>query len=157
MKKDDVPAAYAARTMMWSGPIIAAFIVFHILHLTVGTVVPLREAAENAPDVRLNVIAGFQNPVVSGFYIFAMILLCMHLYHGIVEHVSIGGPQPSAIHAVAEEGRGSGRDPDRHREYLDSARGHDGSADLVRSGGMELDSKCPAGPIETRWDRTVSI
>ena len=28
-------------------------------------------------------IAGFQNPAVSGFYIFAMILLCMHLYHGI--------------------------------------------------------------------------
>ena len=35
-KKDDVPAAYAARTMMWSGPIIAAFVVFHVLHLTVG-------------------------------------------------------------------------------------------------------------------------
>ena len=30
-----------------------------------------------------NVIAGFQNYGVSGFYILAMILLCMHLYHGL--------------------------------------------------------------------------
>ncbi len=40
-------------------------------------------SAENAPNVRYNVITGFQNPAVSGFYIFAMILLCMHLYHGL--------------------------------------------------------------------------
>ena len=83
VKKDDVPASYAARTMVWSGPIIAAFVVFHVLHLTVGTVVPLREVAENAPDVRYNVITGFQNLWISGFYILAMVLLCLHLYHGI--------------------------------------------------------------------------
>ncbi|HUI53898.1 MAG TPA: succinate dehydrogenase cytochrome b subunit [Bryobacteraceae bacterium] len=82
-KKDDVPASYAARTMIWSGPIVAAFVIFHVLHLTVGTVLPLREIAENQPDVRYNVIYGFQNYWVSGFYIFAMILLCMHLYHGV--------------------------------------------------------------------------
>jgi succinate dehydrogenase / fumarate reductase cytochrome b subunit len=82
-KKDDVPTAYAARTMVWSGPIIAAFVIFHVLHLTVGSVVPLQEIGPNMPDVRLNVIQGFQNPLISGFYIFAMILLCMHLYHGL--------------------------------------------------------------------------
>lgn len=85
-KKDDVPASYAARTMMWSGPIVAAFIIFHILHLTVGAVPGIAlapEVAANSPDVRTNVIAGFQNPAVSGFYIVAMILLCMHLYHGL--------------------------------------------------------------------------
>jgi succinate dehydrogenase / fumarate reductase cytochrome b subunit len=83
VKKDDVPASYAARTMMWSGPIVGAFIVFHILHLTAGTVLPLHEIAENQPNVRYNVIAGFLNPAVSGFYILAMILLCTHLYHGL--------------------------------------------------------------------------
>ena len=83
VKKDDVPASYAARTMLWSGPIVGAFIVFHILHHTAGTVLPLREIAENQPNVRYNVIAGFLNPAVSGFYILAMILLCMHLYHGL--------------------------------------------------------------------------
>ena len=83
VKKADVPASYAARTMVWSGPIVAAFVVFHVLHLTVGAVVPLHELGPNMPDVRYNVITGFSNPWISGFYILAMILLCLHLYHGI--------------------------------------------------------------------------
>jgi succinate dehydrogenase / fumarate reductase, cytochrome b subunit len=83
-KKDDVPTSYAARTMIWSGPIVAAFVIFHVLHLTVGAVLPTHDLGGNpaTPDVRYNVISGFQNYAVSGFYIFAMILLCMHLYHG---------------------------------------------------------------------------
>ena len=82
-KKTDVPTSYAARTMLWSGPIVAAFVIFHVLHLTVGAVLPLEEVGPNEPNVRFNVIAGFQNYWVSGFYILAMILLCMHLYHGV--------------------------------------------------------------------------
>jgi succinate dehydrogenase / fumarate reductase cytochrome b subunit len=82
-RKADVPTSYAARTMIWSGPIIAAFVIFHVLHLTVGAVTPLCQAPETAPDVRCNVISGFQNPAIAGFYILAMILLCMHLFHGL--------------------------------------------------------------------------
>jgi succinate dehydrogenase / fumarate reductase cytochrome b subunit len=77
-KKDNIPTSYAARTMMWSGPIIAAFVIFHVLHLTVGSVLPIEEG-----DVRANVIGGFQHPAVAVFYIIAMALLCMHLYHGL--------------------------------------------------------------------------
>ena len=83
VKKADVPTSYAARTMMWSGPIVGAFVIFHILHLTVGAVLSLQELSLNHPDVRTNVIDGFLYPAVSGFYILAMILLCMHLYHGL--------------------------------------------------------------------------
>jgi succinate dehydrogenase / fumarate reductase cytochrome b subunit len=83
VKKDDAAATYASRTMMWSGPIVAAFVIFHVLHLTVGAVLPLQEIGPNEPNVRANVIAGFSNPAVSAFYILAMILLCMHLYHGL--------------------------------------------------------------------------
>jgi succinate dehydrogenase / fumarate reductase cytochrome b subunit len=84
-RKADVPTSYAARTMRYSGLIIAAFVIFHILHLTVGAVpgLPAQEIAANEPNVRANVIQGFQNYWVSGFYILAMVLLCMHLYHGI--------------------------------------------------------------------------
>jgi succinate dehydrogenase / fumarate reductase, cytochrome b subunit len=84
-KKADVPTAYAARTMRWSGVIIAAFITFHILHLTAGSIpgLPAQEIAANEPNVRANLIQGFQNPWVSGFYILAIVLLCTHLYHGI--------------------------------------------------------------------------
>jgi succinate dehydrogenase / fumarate reductase cytochrome b subunit len=82
VKKDDLPASYAARTMIWSGPIVGAFVIFHVLHLTAGKVLELHELGPNMPDVRYNVITGFSNPWISGFYILAMILLCLHLYHG---------------------------------------------------------------------------
>ena len=81
-KKEDTGANYAARTMLFSGPIIAAFVIFHVLHLTTGDVVPLQKT-EHGMDVYHNVIAGFQNPAISGFYIVAMLLLCLHLYHGL--------------------------------------------------------------------------
>lgn len=88
VKKDDVPASYAARTMIWSGPIIAAFVIFHVLHLTAGKVpgLPLHKGLGylgGDMDVRANVITGFQHPAVAIFYIIAMALLCLHLYHGL--------------------------------------------------------------------------
>jgi succinate dehydrogenase / fumarate reductase cytochrome b subunit len=83
VKKDDVPTSYAARTMIWSGPIIAAFVIFHVLHLTVGAVLPLNTLPDGDMDVRTNVIMGFENPAVAIFYIIAMAMLCMHLYHGL--------------------------------------------------------------------------
>jgi succinate dehydrogenase / fumarate reductase cytochrome b subunit len=83
VKKDDVPASYAARTMTWSGPIILAFVIFHVLHLTTGSVLTLNNLPDGGMDVRANVIAGFQHPAVAIFYIIAMALLCMHLYHGL--------------------------------------------------------------------------
>jgi succinate dehydrogenase / fumarate reductase cytochrome b subunit len=71
--------------MIWSGPIIGAFVVFHVLHLTVGSVTPLApDLAANAPNVRANVINGFHDyPAIAAFYIVAMLLLCLHLYHGV--------------------------------------------------------------------------
>jgi succinate dehydrogenase / fumarate reductase cytochrome b subunit len=85
IKKQDPAASYASRTMMWSGPIVGAFIIFHILHLTTGSIpgLPLSELSEHHPNVRANLIAGFSNPAVSGFYILAIVLLCTHLYHGL--------------------------------------------------------------------------
>jgi len=83
VKKDEAATSYASRTMRWSGIIVAAFVIFHVLHLTVGAVVPIQEIGPNEPNIRSNVISGFQNPAISAFYILAMILLCMHLNHGL--------------------------------------------------------------------------
>jgi succinate dehydrogenase / fumarate reductase cytochrome b subunit len=46
-------------------------------------VVPLQEIAPNQPNVYANVVAGFSNPAISAFYILAIVLLCVHLYHGL--------------------------------------------------------------------------
>ncbi len=83
-KKDDVPFAYAARTMVWSGPIIAAFVAFHILHLTVGDIpgLPL-QAMAGGYDVYHNIVVGFRHWEVSAAYIVAIVFLTLHMYHGI--------------------------------------------------------------------------
>jgi succinate dehydrogenase / fumarate reductase, cytochrome b subunit len=83
-KKDDVPGAYAARTMKWGGLIIAAFVVFHVLHLTSGNVFALQKVAGTEfYDVHRNVIDGFRHVWVSVAYIVAVSLLGLHLFHGL--------------------------------------------------------------------------
>lgn len=72
-------SSYASRTMYVSGPIVLAFIVFHLLHLTAGTVHPSFVSG----DVYHNVVSGFAKPAASVFYIVAMLALGFHLYHGV--------------------------------------------------------------------------
>ncbi|MDQ3032772.1 MAG: succinate dehydrogenase cytochrome b subunit [Myxococcota bacterium] len=72
---------YARKTMVLSGPIVGAFIVFHIAHLTVGADV-VQGYRWDAADVYLNVVQGFRDPLLVGFYVFANLLLGLHLYHG---------------------------------------------------------------------------
>jgi succinate dehydrogenase / fumarate reductase cytochrome b subunit len=71
-------STYASRTMVWSGPILSLFIIYHLLHLTTGTVHPEFVAG----DVYRNFINGFRVLPVSLFYILAMLALGLHLYHG---------------------------------------------------------------------------
>lgn len=71
-------STYASRTMVWSGPILALFIVFHLLHLTTGNLHP--NFVEG--DAYHNFVAGFRVVPVSLFYIAAMLCLGMHLFHG---------------------------------------------------------------------------
>ena len=77
--KDVIQADYAARTMRWSGPIIAVFVIYHLLHFTTGSVHPRFDVH----DVYRNVISGFRVWPVSLFYIIAMVALAFHLWHGV--------------------------------------------------------------------------
>src|ERR1700761_9662569 len=79
--KKAIASSYASRTMYWSGPIVLAFVIFHLLNLTAGYYHP--GAAFIDADVYHNVVTGFQVWWVSVWYIFSMILLGLHLRHGI--------------------------------------------------------------------------
>lgn len=71
-------STYASRTMRWSGVLLALFVVYHLLHFTIGSAHP-----DFIPgDVYHNFVVGFQNPVVAGSYIVAMVCLGLHLWHG---------------------------------------------------------------------------
>lgn len=80
-RRQAINSSYASRTMYWSGPIVLAFIIFHLLQFTAGYVHPQATFVEG--DVYHNVVSGFQVWWVSAWYIFAVGLLCLHLSHGI--------------------------------------------------------------------------
>jgi succinate dehydrogenase / fumarate reductase cytochrome b subunit len=97
-RKQAIASSYASRTMYWSGPIVLAFIIFHLLHLTAGYIHP--GAAYIEGDVYHNVVAGFQVWWVSVWYILAICLLGLHLRHGLwsmFQSVGIHQPQHTAV------------------------------------------------------------
>jgi succinate dehydrogenase / fumarate reductase cytochrome b subunit len=99
-----IRATVASRYMRWTGYVVLAFILYHLAQFSIGIAQP-RTYKTNLPhyimlgdyrvlgvtvvragtevlDVRSMVILGFQNPVVSLFYIVAIGLLTVHLLHG---------------------------------------------------------------------------
>ncbi|MGC9198337.1 MAG: succinate dehydrogenase cytochrome b subunit [Acidobacteriaceae bacterium] len=80
-RKQYINSSYASRTMYWSGPIVLAFLIFHLLQFTAGYIHP--QAQFVAGDVYGNVVSGFRVWWVSAWYIFALCLLGLHLSHGL--------------------------------------------------------------------------
>jgi len=79
VKPGNVQGSTGSRTMMLSGPVIALFVIGHLLHFTTGTIHP-QFVELHAYE---NVVNGFANPIAAGLYIVAMILVGFHLSHGI--------------------------------------------------------------------------
>jgi succinate dehydrogenase / fumarate reductase, cytochrome b subunit len=87
---DPVAASVASRTMLMSGLIIVAFIIYHLLHFTVqapaanltGQDFAVLRDGQGRHDVYSMMILGFSNIWVSIFYLVAVGLLSLHLSHG---------------------------------------------------------------------------
>lgn len=93
-KKQAVKATLASRTMVLSGLMLLAFVVYHLAHYTWKLTNPQYQALRDAhgnPDIYAMVIAGFSNPLISISYIVAMILLGFHLAHGIASVFQTAG------------------------------------------------------------------
>jgi succinate dehydrogenase / fumarate reductase cytochrome b subunit len=82
---ENIQATYASRTMRWGGIILLLFIVFHILDMTIGTthVGKFAETTAEHGHAYANSVSGFQHPIVTIAYTFAMAALCLHLFHGV--------------------------------------------------------------------------
>ncbi|MEP6993268.1 MAG: succinate dehydrogenase cytochrome b subunit [Acidobacteriota bacterium] len=72
-------STYASRTMRWSGVLIFFFVIYHLMHFTFGNAHP----SFIEGDVYHNFVEGFRSVPVSIVYIAAMILLGLHLRHGV--------------------------------------------------------------------------
>lgn len=86
-------ATFASRTMVQTGLVVLAFVIFHLLHFTLGvthpdhysltTQIQWQGATTEVHDVFSMVVRGFQQPLVAMSYIVAMVMLGLHLSHGI--------------------------------------------------------------------------
>ena len=71
-------STFASRTIRWGGLVLALFLVYHILHMTTGTLHP----AFSHTDVYGNMVHGLRVPWVAAIYIVAVAALGLHLHHG---------------------------------------------------------------------------
>ncbi|WP_321372274.1 succinate dehydrogenase cytochrome b subunit [uncultured Desulfuromusa sp.] len=87
---------FSAKTMVFTGLIILAFLLYHLLHFTVQITNP-EISAQNLPlvdghlDVFTMVTLSFQKTFISLVYIVAMIALTLHIFHGISSWVQTLG------------------------------------------------------------------
>jgi succinate dehydrogenase / fumarate reductase cytochrome b subunit len=81
-------ASFASRSMAITGLLALAFIVFHLLHFTGGIILPQYYAATptdpaKVADVYGMVVTSFQVPWVAILYLVGMVLIGLHLSHGV--------------------------------------------------------------------------
>lgn len=77
--RGNVQASIGSRTMIWSGLVILAFVVYHLLDLTVGTANPSFVDL----DPYRNMVASFRRVPSAIAYLVAMAGLGFHLQHGL--------------------------------------------------------------------------
>jgi len=87
-KREIQDAGIASRTMRWSGVALLLFVIYHILHFTTGQAHhDFRAPVETADGLHHfayhNVTSAFHIGWVALIYGVAMVLLGMHLYHGL--------------------------------------------------------------------------
>jgi succinate dehydrogenase / fumarate reductase cytochrome b subunit len=79
-------ASFASRTMVLTGLVILAFVVYHLLHFTLHVTNPeyanMKDSLGRADVYGVMVIA-FNNPIILVSYIVAVLLLSLHLSHGL--------------------------------------------------------------------------
>ncbi len=89
-------ATLAGRYQIWTGVIIAAFLIYHLLQFTFQ-VTNLQNAADThldalgRPDILMMVVRNFQQIGISGTYIISLAALGLHLLHGIQSSIQTWG------------------------------------------------------------------
>jgi succinate dehydrogenase / fumarate reductase cytochrome b subunit len=84
----NISATFAGRNMIWTGAVIGAFLIYHLLQFTLqiisGEFAAIRHPdALGRPDVFMMVVRGFQQSGTSLLYVFSLAALLLHLTHGI--------------------------------------------------------------------------
>jgi succinate dehydrogenase / fumarate reductase cytochrome b subunit len=85
--KSTQKATFASENMIWTGSLLVAFILYHLAHFTFQFINPdtaaLTHLVDGVPNVLGMVVAAFQNMFITLIYAGAMLVLFLHLSHGI--------------------------------------------------------------------------
>jgi len=83
--KKQLKASFASENMIWTGLLLACFITYHIFHFTAQVTpdIVVGMDAVNRPDVFRMVVTSFGNALISLVYAASMVMLFLHLSHGI--------------------------------------------------------------------------
>lgn len=85
--KSTQKASFASENMIWTGVLLLAFILYHLAHFTFQIISPetaaLTHLSDGVPNVLGMVVSAFQNIGVTLLYAGAMLVLFLHLSHGI--------------------------------------------------------------------------
>jgi succinate dehydrogenase / fumarate reductase cytochrome b subunit len=98
--RENIQASTASRTMIVTGLGIGLFVVYHVLDLTMGVA---RTAGQGFEDLNpgYNVTHGFAYAPAAIVYIIAMVMLGLHLWHGVYSMFgSLGLSHPRYTEAV---------------------------------------------------------
>jgi succinate dehydrogenase / fumarate reductase cytochrome b subunit len=108
--KKVVGASWASRTMLVTGTIFLAYVVYHLLHFTVGSVQPefmTWRDAQGRHDVYTMIVAGFSDYRVAIGYIIGTGAVCFHLSHGAsAMFQSLGLKNPAYADRITNLSRG---------------------------------------------------
>jgi succinate dehydrogenase / fumarate reductase, cytochrome b subunit len=98
-------ATFAGRYQIWTGVVIAAFLIYHLLQFTLQVTNPSIAAvshkdALNRPDTVMMIVQSFQNIRISGIYLLSLAALGLHLLHGIQSSIQTWGLTNDQTHPI---------------------------------------------------------
>lgn len=96
-------ASFASRTMAATGLVLLLFVIFHLLHLTVGVLDPFssdRFDPEGHRDVYGKIVHAFQNPFIVALYLAGQVGLGLHLTHAVTSSLQTLGLEHAAFNRL---------------------------------------------------------
>lgn len=90
-------ATFASRTMVWTGPLLALYLIYHLLQFTI---IGLNIDRFSETNVYGNVVQGFNTFPIALVYIVANVGVGIHLWHGLFsffQSLGLSSPRHNAL------------------------------------------------------------
>lgn len=95
---------WASSNMIWTGSFIVIFLVYHIWHFKFGDYVETTQDGIVMRDLAVTVVTSFQHWPTVLFYLVALILILLHLRHGVRSSFASLGLENSKWAGVIKKG-----------------------------------------------------